>query len=84
MGQPSFVVGRLFVGEDTSVGGGKRGTIEIQSAMDLGIGRKGRIDARAAQKIERELGLFNESIPEVEGKVLVNAAEAGDKCFCMV
>jgi hypothetical protein len=38
MGRPSFPNGGLFVDEDASTGRGERGAVEIERAMELGVG----------------------------------------------
>jgi hypothetical protein len=53
--------------------------IEIEVAMDLGPRRQFWIDSRPTEEVEGQLGLREETIPKMEGKVFIHAAEPGDK-----
>ena len=48
-------------------------------ATDLGVGGEFGVDSRASQKVEGDVGLWNEAAPEVHGKVGVAAAPDGDE-----
>ena len=53
--------------------------IEVERTVELGVGGDVGVDVRCAQKVERDFGLGQELVPEVEGEVLVDAAEASDE-----
>jgi hypothetical protein len=70
---------RLDVNEDAGPRWGQRRAIVVEGAVDLGIGREARVDAGAAEKVEGDEGLWKETIPKVQGKVGVGAAEASNE-----
>jgi hypothetical protein len=73
-------------------GGCKRGAIEIEEAVDMGLGRELGMQAASPEKIEREKGLGKESIPKVHGEVGSSGTEArnemvfesADGSFCCI
>ena len=57
----------------------QRSSIEIEVSEKGGVGRLGRMDVRRAEKVERQRGLRDETIPFSKGVVGVTIAEDGDK-----
>ena len=45
----------------------------------MGFRRKSWIEARGAEKVERQVSMRDEAVPEMQGEVVVAAAEAGDE-----
>jgi hypothetical protein len=76
---PGAALRRLLVDEDSSARRSNGSTVEIEGAMDLGPCGELGIDSRAAKKIQREHGLGEKFVPELEWKIGVGAAEAGDE-----
>ena len=76
---PRGAFGGLDVDQDSNARGRNGRAIEVDGAMELGMRRKFGVDARAAEEIECEFSLGQEPIPKVQGKVLVDTAQAGNK-----
>ena len=66
-----------FMEKDLSAGWCKGRAIEIVDAVDLGFGGKPRVDAGRLENTERGCCLGNEAAPQMDGKIGVNAGQAG-------
>jgi hypothetical protein len=67
------------VAEDEGSGRGPWGAVDVEGAVDLGVGGEFGVDSRASQKVEGDVGLWNQAAPQVHSKVGVAAAEDGDE-----
>ena len=56
-------MGGGFVGEDSTIRRAKRGFVEVEGTVDLGVRREIRIDVRLAEEIEGEDGIGDEATP---------------------
>jgi hypothetical protein len=81
MGCPSAAVAGDLVSDGEGAGGRKGGGIEIELAEDLGVAREFWVDSRGPKQVESDDGLGDEATPQMERKVFVGAAEAGDEVF---
>jgi hypothetical protein len=79
MGGPSGALGGLVVNEDTDAGRGNGGAVEVKMAKKLRPSRQLGIETGATEEIEGEKSLGEETIPEMEREVLVDAAKAGNE-----
>jgi hypothetical protein len=69
----------FLVDEDTGAGRRERCAVEVKLTVDLCPSGEFRVDARGTHEVEGEDGLRKEAVPEVERKIAVGAAEAGDE-----
>jgi len=65
--------------KDSDARRGNGGAIEIVMAIQLGPGGKFGIESGAAKEVQGEDGLWDKAIPQVEGKMFVDTAKAGDE-----
>jgi hypothetical protein len=79
MGVPNFLLVRFLVAEEEGSGRGQWGAVEVEGAVELGVGGEFGVDSRASHKFEGDVGLWNEAAPQVHWKVGVAAAEDGDE-----
>jgi hypothetical protein len=76
---PGSALGGFFMDEDANARRGNGRAVEVEVAKKLSPSGEFRIQAGATEKIESEEGLGEETIPQMEGEVLINAAQAGDE-----
>ena len=79
MRRPGFADGWLLVDENSGSWWREWRAVEVEGAVDLGVGGEAWVDAGAAEQVEGDEGLWEESIPEIEREIGVGAAEAGDE-----
>jgi hypothetical protein len=79
MGSPRGANGRFLVAHHASSWRGKWHSVEVEGAMNLGVGRELGIDPRTSEEIERDEGLGEKTVPQVERKIGIGAAESGDE-----
>ena len=58
---------------------GASGVVEVEHAMDLGVGGDLGVNSGWTEKIEGQNGLVNEEVPTVLGKARIGATADGNK-----
>ena len=80
VGTPGASFVRKLVDEDSGAWGTEWGSIEVESAVQLSLGREGRSDARSSKKVEGDHGLLEKLlVPEFQREGGVGATEDGDE-----
>ena len=74
---PGAADGRGFMDKDLIAGWCKGASIDIVGAVELGFGKKARVDTGWPEKIECGSCLGNEAGPQMDGTIRVNAVQAG-------
>ena len=72
MWRPGFTVCGSFVSKNASAWWSNGGSIVVEVTIDLGPCREAWVAARAAEKIDGDVRLRNEIIPEVKRKTFVS------------
>jgi hypothetical protein len=76
---PSSALGRFVVHEDADARWCEGGPIVIEDPVKLRPGRELGIEARASQEVQRNDSLREDAVPQVKGKVFVDATQSSDK-----
>jgi hypothetical protein len=79
MGRPRVALRWLLVNEDPNSGWSQRCPIKIEISIEGSIRRQLGMETRGAQEIQRDKGLGHQAIPQMQWKILVEAAEARDE-----
>ena len=69
---PCFADIGFFVHDDFGAQWAKRSSVEIESAMQLGLCRERGVDARAAEKVKGHEGLGDKAVPKVQWELGVS------------
>jgi hypothetical protein len=62
------------MGQNANSRGSKQSTVKVKGAMEVRPGRQLGVEAGSAEKVEGDDSLFDETIPQVQGKVFFDAA----------
>ena len=79
MRSPRAAIARELVGNNPASWWAKRGPIEVEESVDLGVGGVLWVDPGCAKEIKGDLRLRDELVPKAEREVGVSAAEGGDE-----
>jgi hypothetical protein len=69
----------FFMDEDANTGRCEWRLVEIEDAINLGLGGETRVDARGPEEVQSEKRLREQPVPKVERKVWVGAAQPSDE-----
>jgi len=58
---------------------GNGGAVKVKGAKELCPGRQSGVEVRATEEVQSEFGLWEQEVPEVNGRIFVSAAKAGNK-----
>ena len=79
MGRPAGSLSRFDVDEDTDARWGNGGTIEVKCSVEVCPGREFGVETGTAKEVKTQFSLGQKLVPQVEGEILVDAAESCDE-----